>query len=303
MRLDRFNLNLLVVLDALLEERSVTKASARLNLGQSATSGALAQLREHFDDALLVQVGRRLTRTPLAESLMDPVRDILLMTRATMVRKPNFDPASAQRRFMVCASDYVTIVMLSTALVRVTQEAPSIAVDIRGQTPNTFDVFDRGGIDLLALPAQYLPRLKQSHAKWFDDEQVCMVCRTNRQVGKRLSFDQYMALGHVAVRLGDDRAITFEEWFLPRYGKQRRVEGSVDNFGTLPMLVLGTERIVTLHRRLAEHFAERYPVRLVKAPFDMPPLQEHLCWPRHLDHDPAHVWFRNTLLAAAGAEI
>ncbi len=299
MRMERFDLNLLVILDALLEERNVTKASERVFIGQSAASGALARLREYFGDELLVPVGRQLMLTPLAQSLVEPVRDTLLQARATIARKPQFDPATAQRRFLVCASDYVTTVMLAEAVRRIAEQAPSVVIDIRSQGQDVFDVFDRGGIDLLVLPQQYLTRVKHLHTPWFEDEQVCMVWSGNDLVGDTLSFDQYMAMGHVAVRFGDERSLTFEEWFLPRHGKQRRVEASVDNFSTLPLLVVGTNRIATLHRRLAEHFAEALPVRLIKPPFEMPALVEVVCWPRYLDHDPAHQWFRDTLLACA----
>jgi LysR family nod box-dependent transcriptional activator len=299
MRLERFDLNLLVVLDTLLEERNVTKASARLHIGQSATSGALARLREYFGDELLVPVGRKLMLTPLAESLVEPVRDTLLRARATIARKPQFDPATAQRRFSVCASDYVTTVVLAEALRRMAELAPQVAVDIRSQSKDVMEVFERGGIDLLVMPEQYTARMKHSHRRWFEDEQVCMVWTGNTQVGDALTFDQYMAMGHVAVRFGDERSITFEEWFLPRYGKQRSVEASVDNFSTLPLLVVGTQRIATLHRRLAEYFARHLPLRLITAPFDMPPLVEVMCWPRYVEHDPAHQWFRELLLATA----
>jgi DNA-binding transcriptional LysR family regulator len=108
-----------------------------------------------------------------------------------------------------------------------------------------------------------------------------------------------MDLGHVAVRFGDERSTTFEEWFLPRYGRQRRVEGSVDNFSTLPLLLVGTQRVATLHRRLALHFTRMLPLRIVDAPFEMPPLVELMTWPRHLAHDPAHAWLRNQVQACA----
>ena len=107
-------------------------------------------------------------------------------------------------------------------------------------------------------------------------------------------------MGHVAARFGDDRSLTFEEWFLPRYGQQRRVESTVDNFSSLPLLVVGTERIATMHRRLAEHFAQHLPLRLLATPFEMPPVVEVMSWPRYLDRDPAHLWVREALLACAG---
>jgi LysR family nod box-dependent transcriptional activator len=302
MRLDRFDLNLLLVLDALLEERNVTRASARLHIGQSATSGALARLREYFDDELLVPVGRKFHLTPLAESLVEPVRDTLLRARATIARKPLFDPATEERRFVVCASDYVTTVMLAKAIARIEQLAPRIAIDVRSPARNVVEVFDRGTADLLVMPQQYVEQIKHPHQTWFSDDQVCMVWSDSATAGKRLTFERYIAMGHVAVRFGDERSITFEEWFLPRYGKQRRVEVSVDNFSTLPLLVVGTQRIATLHRRLALHFASHLPLRLIEPPFEMPRLAETMCWPRYLDNDPAHVWFRRVLMECAAAE-
>lgn len=126
-----------------------------------------------------------------------------------------------------------------------------------------------------------------------------MVCAANAEVGQTLGFDQYLSTGHVVARFDDERTPAFEEWFLPRLGRQRRLEASVDHFSTLPFLVMGTNRIATLHRRLAEHFTRHFPVRLLPAPFDMPPVVEVMVWPRYLDNDQAHLWLRQTLLAYA----
>jgi DNA-binding transcriptional LysR family regulator len=299
MRLDRFDLNLLVVLDALLEERNVTRAAQRVHIGQSAASAALARLRDYFDDALLVPVGRQLQPTPLAQSLVEPVRDALLRARAAIARKPGFDPATAERRFAICASDYATTVLLAQAVRHVAALAPGLALDIRSPPRDVLDAFDRGAIDLLVMPEQYASRLNHPQQRLFEDSQVCLVWDGHTTVGDSLGFDEYMNLGHVAVRFGDERSIAFEDWFLPRYGRQRRVECSVDNFGTLPLLVLGTQRVVTVHRRLALHFASTLPLRILQPPFDMPPLVEVLAWPRHLEHDPAHAWLRGQVLALA----
>lgn len=89
--------------------------------------------------------------------------------------------------------------------------------------------------------------------------------------------------------------MAFENWFLPRFGQQRRIELSVDSFGMAPLKVVGTERIVAMHRRQAEHFARQLPVRLVETPFEMPPLVESMAWPPHLERDPAHLWLRQTI--------
>ncbi len=301
MRLDRFDLNLLVALDALLDERNVTRASQRLHIGQSAASNALARLRDYFGDELLVPVGRTLTLTPLAQSLVEPVRETLLQARATIARRPGFDPATEVRRFAVCASDYVTTVLLADVVGRIAAQAPGLALDIRSPPKDIGDLFERGSIDLLVMPAQYVTPLAHPQQPLFEDTQVCMVWTGNDKVGKTLGFEQYMDLGHVAVRFGDERSVAFEEWFLPRYGRPRRIESSVDNFTTLPSLVIGTPRVATLHRRLAAHFAQHLPLRIVEAPFEMPPLVEMLAWPRHLAHDAAHAWLRQTVVDCAAA--
>lgn len=295
MRLDRFDLNLLVVLDALMDERNVTKASQRVHIGQSAASGALARLREYFEDDLLIPVGRKLVLTPLAEGLVEPVRDTLARARATIARKPEFAPASAVHRFAICASDYVTTVVLADFVRRIVVEAPGVALDIKGPMPNAFEVFERGGIDLLVMPEPYLSRFQHPRERLFEDSHVCMVWSENPLVEATLPFEQYMGMGHVAVHFGDESSLSFEEWFLPRYGKQRRIEMSVDSFSILPLVVVGTNRVATLHRKQAEHFARHFPLRLVEAPFDMPPVVEVMCWPAHLERDPAHLWLRRVL--------
>lgn len=299
MRLDRFDLNLLVILDALLDERSVTKASQRVHIGQSAASGALGRLREYFGDELLVPVGQRMVLTALAESLVVPVRDTLLLARATIARKPGFEPASAERSFLICASDYATTVLLANVVRRVALEAPKVKLDIRSPMPNALDVFERGDIDILVMPENYMSAFPDPKTRLFEDTHVCMVWSGNDLVGDTFTFEQYMALGHVAVHFGDKQSLSFEEWFLPRTGKQRRIELVVDNFSILPQVLLGTNRVATLHRRQAEHFAQHLPLRLIETPFKMPPLIEVLAWPIYMAHDPAHVWLRGIVNACA----
>lgn len=299
MRLDHFDLNLLVMLDALLEERNVTRASQRVHIGQSAASAALARLREHFGDELLAPVGRRLELTPLARTLVQPVRDTLLRARATIARRPGFDAATEQRHFVVCASDYVVTVMLAAAVRRIAAEAPGLVLDIRSPPKNLAEAFDRGTIDLLILPEQYVARLGRPFVRLFEDSHVCMVWSQHGSVGAALSFEQYMALGHVAVRFGAAHEVDFEDWFVPPAARQRRIEGSVDNFATLPSLVIGTQRVATLHARMAMHFARLLPLRVLPAPFELPPVVETMAWPPHLEHDPAHIWLRRVIQECA----
>lgn len=296
MRLDRFDLNLLVALDVILDECNVTRASARLNIGQSAGSAALARLRDYFGDELLVPVGGRMVRTALAQSLVDPVRDTLARARATLAHRPGFDPSTTQRRFLIFASDYAITVFLSDAVQRISGIAPNIKLDIRSNMRDVIDTFDRGNIDLLFLPEPYMTPVSATKNKLFEDTHVCMVCAQNTQLkNDALSLEAYMNMGHIAVHHGDTPGSAFEEWFLPRYGQQRRVELTIDNFTMVPSVLVGTNRIATLHRRQAEHFAKYFPVRILATPFELPPLVEMMAWPSHLDHDAAHMWLRQCI--------
>lgn len=300
MRLDRFDLNLLVILDTLLEERNVTKASERLHIGQSGASAALKRLREHFGDELLVPVGRRMMLTPLAQTLVEPVREALLQVRAALARKPAFDPKSEERKFVLSASDYVTTVLMADVIHHIAIHAPKVAIEVRRPPKDYAEVFDRGVLDLIVMPEPYLASFANPRQPLFRDTHACLVWEGHETVGDSLTFDQYMELGHVVVRLGDDsRAVMFEEWFQPRYGRQRRIECSVDNFSTLALLVVGTQRVATLHRRLAEYAVRHLPLRLLEAPVDVPPLVETMAWPRHMQNDPAHEWLREQVLLVA----
>jgi LysR family transcriptional regulator, nod-box dependent transcriptional activator len=300
MRFDRFDLNLLVILDTLLEERNVTKASERLHIGQSGASAALKRLREHFGDELLVPVGRQMTLTPLAQTLVEPVREALLQVRAALARKPAFDPTTENRKFVLCASDYVTTALMAEVIRHIAEQAPQASIEVRRPPKNFAEVFDRGELDLIVMPEPYLASFTHPKVSLFQDTHVCLVWTGHASVGDSITLEQYMDLGHVAVRLGDDaRAVMFEEWFQPRYGRQRRIECSVDNFSTLALLVVGTQRVATLHRRLAEYAVRHLPLRMLALPLDVPPLVETMAWPRHMQNDPAHAWLREQVQAVA----
>ena len=299
MRLDRFDLNLLVFLDALLEERNVTKAGERLHITQPSASGALARLREYFGDDLLLPVGRRLELTPLGRSLVRPVRDTLLKARSTLALKPGFAPATASCRFTICASDYVIAVFLGDLVASLAQEAPGLALDLRCPGRDVLTTFERGSVDLLIMPEQLLAPVAGSPAPLLDDRQVCMIWAGSTRTGSQISLDEYLSAGHVALRLGEELSLAFETWLLPRSGARRRIECSVDHFAALPALVVGTDRVATLHRRIAERYASQYPLRLLEPTFDMPRTNEAMAWPHHFDDDPAHQWLRDRVLAAA----
>ncbi|AMN80553.1 LysR family transcriptional regulator [Pseudomonas azotoformans] len=298
MRFHHLDLNLLVVLDALLSEQNITRTAKRLNISQSSTSGLLARLRDYFGDELLVQVGRKMHPSPLAQSLAEPVRRVLLDIQSTIVNKPDFDPLTCKRHFKIVASDFVTTVFLSPLTQRLQQLAPHISLDIQPTSNQYNEMLTQGEVDFVIMPDHYLSDM---HPKvlLFEDDYQCVVWRENCEVGDQLSLTQYLELGHVAVQFGSARAPSFDEEFLSRYGKSRRVELTTSSFNTLPHLLVGTRRIAVMQTRLAALYATYLPLRVLQSPVELPLLREFMQWNKFLDGDPAHRWMRSLFTEVA----
>ncbi|MBP7566809.1 MAG: LysR family transcriptional regulator, partial [Burkholderiaceae bacterium] len=213
MRLNRLDLNLLVALDALLTEKNITRAGHKLSLSQSATSGVLARLRDYFGDPLLMQVGRTMRLTPKAEELQKPVRDVLLTIQSTIAVQPGFDPATSERHFRVTASDYPISVVLAEAARRMGQEAPGVTLEIIMPWDDVQDGIERGEVDMLIMPRQFLAAGHPSEALYAEGYS-CVVWAGNTQVGESLTLEQYMSLSHVTTGFGNNRQPSLEEWFL-----------------------------------------------------------------------------------------
>lgn len=295
MDLHLFDLNLLVALDALLTERNVTRAGNRLNLSQSAMSGALARLRHHFHDELLVPVGRQMVLTPVAEGLVEPVRDILLKVRGTLGTKPRFDPATAARHLSLAVSDYVTEILLADVLREARREAPFITFELRPVGRRASEDLESGELDFLIAPEGYVLSSQPTEVL-FQDTYTCVVWSDNQAVGKTVTVEQYMKLGHVAVNVaGNEPPMNYDEQFLRRSNVRRRIEVSVPTFCLAPQLVVGTDRVATLATRLAAKYATSLPLRLLPLPIDIPPMIEMLQWHKVHEHDPVHQWFRGLL--------
>ena len=301
MHFEQLDLNLLVALDALLTERSITAAGVRVHLTQSAMSGALSRLREFFNDELLTQVGRKMVPTPLGESLAEPVRQLLLQVRATINTKPGFDPATSTRHFSVMMSDYVDTVLMSELLRRAEDVAPRVRFNVVSNDigPPT-EFLDRADVDLLIMPREYLSD-KHPREDLYTDGYACVVWNENPLVGDSLTPEQYLGLGHVVLQFGRGRIPVQDEWFLTKLGVTRRIEVLAMNFNSVPQHIVGTKRIATIHRRLAEYYARYLPLKILSPPYPLPSLTEAVQWHRVFEADLGNLWLR-TLFKQVAAE-
>jgi DNA-binding transcriptional LysR family regulator len=299
MHFRRLDLNLLVALDALLTDRSITQAGRRLHLTQSAMSGALARLREFFGDEILVQVGRRMVPTPLAASLEQPVHELLLQIRATLESRPGFDPTTAERHFRLMMSDFVSTVLLTEVIRRAETLAPRVTFEvISNNVDDPVETLERADVDLLMMPVDFVSK-NHPHEVLFEDRYVCIVSADHPDVGDTLTLEQYLALGHVGVHFGTQRAPSLDQWFVSRSGLERRVDVTAMNFASIPQFVVGTKRVATVFDRLARSFAKQLPLRILPAPLEIPPIVEAVQWNKAFDADPGTLWMRQLLRQTA----
>lgn len=298
MRLDGFDLNLLVALDMLLAERNVTIAAERLFMSQSAMSSALTRMREYFADDLLVKSGSHMKLTPLAESLVEPVHDVLSRVRGTIIERPVFDPATSTRRFSLMMVDGTAALLMPQVLAEAARCAPGIAFEVQLQRPQLLDDLERGEIDLAIVALEFASKEHPSEVL-MESDYVCVVWSQSSSFGSSISKDQYLAAGHVIVRFGKtERLLSFEEWSVKQLRGRRRVEVVAPTFDAAARFVVGTDRVATLPRGLAQAYQQFLPIRLLASPLPIPRLRLAMQWNTARQRDGANQWLRGLVRSA-----
>ena len=298
MQLRNFDLNLLLPLRALLEEKSVTRAAERMHMSQPALSAALARLRRHFNDELLERRGNSFQLTPLAQQLLDLTYAATAGVERVFTAQAEFDPATSTREFSVYGSDYVTAVLGSALLDVLSDAAPSVRIRFRpmsgavvADAPDS--VRDDDGV---LMPHGFLGNLE--HLDLFVDRWVCMVDAENAEVGDTLRLEQLARLPWVSTYSGVSE-YTPPAKQLQLLGVEPEVKLITSSFTALPYLLSHSNRIAFVQEALGNRLLSRTAgMRLVDVPFDVVPLTEAFWWhPVHtLERD--HVWFRSMLRKA-----
>jgi LysR family transcriptional regulator, nod-box dependent transcriptional activator len=297
MRFDRLDLNLLVAFDVLGKEQNVSAAAKTLNLSQSAVSGALNRLRDYFADELLVPSGRRMILTPKAMQLIEPVREALLLIRTNITTPAKFDPVTADRRFVLVASDYAYNVFLADALKAAGREAPGTSFDVLPPDVAAFERLESGEVDLLLTIESYMVRGHPQEALC-EDEHAVVAWDQNPQCQNGLDKALFGRLGHAITFFGPERFPAFSESLFEEMGIERKIDVRVSTFAAIPQSVIGTERIATMHRRHAEFFARFLPIRIFDMPYVLPKVRESVQWHRIRQGDEGLKWLRDHIKAA-----
>ncbi|WP_433655087.1 LysR family transcriptional regulator [Nocardia sp. CA-128927] len=290
-RLRNFDFNLLIPLHALLMERSVTRAAERMLIGQPAMSASLSRLRRVFNDPLLVRIGRRMELTPLAESLLPQIDDLLAGLRSLLGTGARFEPASDHRVFTIVASDYVIAVLLRPLIRELGVDTPNVRIKIVPVGPAMVDELRRNRYDLLIWPSG-VPFEELSafpNLTLFTDEFVAVVDEHHPEVGSELPTAQLSALPYI--RVGGP-SVTVSDAYLDERGVHRQVAVTTESFLSGAVLVPGTRLVLIMQRRLYEQFGRAIGLRAARLDPGYPLLTEAMYW--HPGHtiDPGHRWLR-----------
>lgn len=305
MHLGSLDLNLLRVLDALLDARNVTAAGGRIGLSQSATSHALARLREYFDDPLLVRGSKgTMVLTPRAEALLPRLKAAFAALEEAVAAEPTFDPLRSTRAFRIATSDYVELVLLPPLLSRLRAEAPSMTLQTIPLERDATHALASGDIDLAIGPvgaALESARNDVYRQTLFDERFVCVLRRDHPAARRKLTLDRYAALHHVLVS-PTGRPGSIVDDALARLDRRRHVAVTVPHFLVVPHLLRASDLIVTLAERVARTFAPLFELSIKAPPLELPGFTVSLLWHEREHRDPAALFLR-TLVREVAAKI
>lgn len=295
--LSRIDLNLLVALDALLTERSVTRAALRVGLKQSAMSHNLARLRALFSDELLTRAPHGMRLTPRALSLIDPLRAALERIEALVIRKETFNPATSERIFRLGLPDSTEVLRGPTLLARLCEVAPHVRIRVFSADPQTIlEDLDADRLDLAIGFGAFLEgQVHHKLRRLTTDSYLCMFNAARVGVEPPISLGDYVRLPHVLTSLRKgERGVVDDA--LERLGLRRTLALTTPRFAAVPFLVSRAPVITTMHSRLARYFAGALGLSLSPPPVPLPEVTVSMLWHASYDRDPAHVWMRSVIV-------
>lgn len=294
------DLNLLVVFDAMVEHRNVTRAAEAIGLSQPAMSAAVGRLRTLFDDPLFVKTGAHMRPTPRAAQLAPSVRQVIATIKADILQAQTFNPLEAQRTFTIVAPDIAEIKLLPKLLACFAEQAPRANLRTLAMPRHAAaEVLESGEAE---LAVGYFPDLRKAgfyQQKLFSAGLACVVRRDHPTIGATLSLKQYLAASHALVR-PEGREHVFDQ-ALQQRGLKRRVVLEISHYMSLLPVIESTDLVATVPQDLAELFVSHAAVRMLPAPVISPPVEVMQFWHSRFHKDPGNVWLRGVLHTLFGA--
>ena len=197
--------------------------------------------------------------TSYADSLAPEIRRILGQVDSIIQMSSEFDPGNSKRVFRLMASDYIAAVLIGPAIKRLAEVAPDIQLDIRLPSERVGIEFERGEIDLVLTPEEYISPNHPAELL-FEEQHVVVGWEENPLLGTPLTKAEFLRSAHVVVTIGPGRQLTYAERHLQSLAPGRMVEIYAPSFSVVPWLLLGTQRLTVMHERLARVFTEHLPL-------------------------------------------
>ncbi|MEM7004136.1 MAG: LysR substrate-binding domain-containing protein [Pseudomonadota bacterium] len=289
------NLNLLPILQSLLETRNVTRSAEQLHMSQPAVSEALAKLRLHYEDDLLVKTGREMKPTQLALSIQQELNHSVAALEQ-LIQRERFDPGQLTRRFIVATVDTVILTLVNKLVAELQGEAPGVSLQFVDLKLEDLKTLQAGEIDMLILPRNVLETDELHEIELYQESFVCIARTDHPEVAGGVSKRAYKAMNHAAFRAHHRLDLTYETSLV---GTNQNDVVRLPHFALLPAIVEESDAVALIQRRAAEHFAARYNIQMFAPPFAVPEVTIGGYWSRIHHRDSAHEWFRNKVRAAA----
>ena len=291
MLLRNIDLNLLVVLDALLTEKHVTRTGLRLHLSQPAISHSLNKLRVLLDDPLLIRQGNEVVLSALAQNLQAPLKDILGQIEILLGQSIDFVPADSHRTFRVAMSDYGAAIVLPKLIVQLRAQAPGTSlVVIQDSRLGMLEQVEQGKIDLAVGVFAALPADVRSDVL-FEETFTCLLNRRSLPENGVLDLDSYLARPHLLVSTDGSTQGEVDN-VLRSQGLQRRVAVNVPHWGAAPGMIADTDLILTVATRTLDNLQLGDTLVALAPPLTIAPFNYVQVWHNRFNQDPAHRWLR-----------
>jgi DNA-binding transcriptional LysR family regulator len=291
-----FDLNLLRIALAIHDEGSVSGAALRLNMSQPAASSALKKLRQAIGDPLFIKTADGMAPTPRAISLIHTARDMLTQLSMAVDAGESFDPAKSHDTFAFAMSDIGEMVFLPRILEYVSGHAPNASVRSVTLPPVQLEAgLQDGTVD---LAVGHFPDLKKSiyyQQRLFTHRFVCLLRKGHPFLSRKLTLDQFLALGHVVVH-AEGRSQEIIERFLDKERIRRRIVLHTPHFMSIPMIIARSDLVATVPHALGVYLSQSGDgVEVIDPPFDLPTFALKQHWHRKYHHEPKSLWLRKVV--------
>lgn len=298
------DLNLLMAFDVLMKEMSVSRAAEKMFMTQSAMSHTLNRLRQLLDDPLLVRTSSGMKPTSRAQSLIEPIRNVLQDIDRLVISPPIFDPKISRREFVIAATDYAEYLIVPSLIGHIKKLAPQVNVSVEHLNLSALEPgLENGDIDVALGFASVLnmPTYLRSQPL-FEETMACVVRKDHPEVGEEISLERYVDLEHISVSISAEHIGLVDEW-LSKKGLNRRVTLKIPHFLTAPFIVAQTDMMLSVPKRVAEHFIHLAPLKLVVPPMELPANQVVMAWHPVTDKEASCIWLRAQIQISTGATV